>query len=48
MNQEDSSEARSAASRLAEAEPLPLLSTKLYRPPVTPDLEPRTRLLERL
>jgi LuxR family maltose regulon positive regulatory protein len=27
---------------------MPLLRTKLYRPPITPDLEPRTRLLERL
>jgi hypothetical protein len=27
---------------------LPLLATKLYRPPVTPDLEQRTRLMERL
>jgi len=27
---------------------LPLLTTKLYRPPVTPDLEQRTRLIERL
>jgi LuxR family maltose regulon positive regulatory protein len=48
MNQEDRSGARSAASQLAEAEPLPLLLTKLYRPPVTPDLEQRTRLLTRL
>jgi len=30
------------------AEPLPLLTTKLYRPPVTPDLEQRDRLIERL
>lgn len=27
---------------------LPLLTTKLYRPPVTPDLEQHTRLMERL
>ena len=26
----------------------PILTTKLYRPPASPDLEPRTRLLERL
>ena len=27
---------------------LPILATKLYRPPVTPDLEVRTQLLELL
>ena len=27
---------------------LPLLTTKLYRPPVTTDLEPRNRLIEQL
>jgi LuxR family maltose regulon positive regulatory protein len=42
MNQEDRSRAR------PEAESLPVLRTKLHRPPVTPDLGQRTRLIERL
>ncbi len=37
-----------AAKRRSGADSLPLLVTKLYRPPVTPDLEQRTRLMERL
>ncbi len=48
MNQEDHSGDQSAAERTAGAESVPLLLTKLYRPPVTPDLEQRTRLVERL
>jgi LuxR family maltose regulon positive regulatory protein len=32
----------------SEISALPLLTTKLYRPPVTPELEQRTRLIERL
>ena len=48
MNQENHSGDLSIAGRPAEAEPLPLLTTKLYRPPVTPDLEQRARLVERL
>jgi LuxR family maltose regulon positive regulatory protein len=32
----------------SEARNLPLLTTKLYRPPAAPDLEQRTRLLDRL
>lgn len=38
----------SAAEHSTDADSLSLLTTKLYRPPVTPDLEPRTHLVERL
>ena len=48
MNQKNRSGDLSAASQLTEPEPLPLLTTKLHRPPVTPDLERRARLMERL
>ena len=48
MNQESRSKTRSTTSQRTEADPLPLLTTKLYRPPVTPDLEQRARLIERL
>ena len=48
MNQENRSGDLSAAGRPVGAETLPLLTTKLYRPRATPDLEPRTRLVERL
>lgn len=48
MNQENHSGDTSVIQSLVGAEPLPLLATKLYRPPVRPDLEPRTRLVERL
>jgi LuxR family maltose regulon positive regulatory protein len=48
MNQKNRSGDLSAADQLAEPEPLPLLTTKLYRPPITLDLEQRTRLLARL
>jgi LuxR family maltose regulon positive regulatory protein len=48
MKQSNRSGDRSVAGRAAGTEPMPLLLTKLYRPPVTPDLEPRTRLMERL
>ncbi|NIV33549.1 MAG: hypothetical protein GWN58_30105, partial [Anaerolineae bacterium] len=48
MNQKNHASDRHLAEQPAGAEPLPLLTTKLYRPPVTPDLEQRARLIERL
>lgn len=48
MNQENHSGDASVTQPLAGAGSLPLLTTKLYQPPITPDLEPRTRLVERL
>jgi len=48
MNQKNHARDRHLAERTAGAESVPLLLTKLYRPPVTPDLEQRTRLLSRL
>jgi len=48
MDQKNHASDRSITERIGGAEPLPLLTTKLYRPPVTPDLEQRTRLMERL
>ena len=48
MKQRKRSGDRSAAEWLGGTESLPLLNTKLYRPPVTPDLEQRARLVERL
>ncbi|HSR29822.1 MAG TPA: AAA family ATPase, partial [Anaerolineae bacterium] len=48
MNQEGHSGDQSAAGGPVGAEPLPLLTTKLYRPPTRPDLEQRHRLLEHL
>jgi LuxR family maltose regulon positive regulatory protein len=48
MTQGNRSRDLSVAGRLAGAEAPPLLTTKIYRPPVTPDLEQRTRLIERL
>jgi hypothetical protein len=35
-----------AAVERSGAEFLPILATKLFRPPVTPDLEQRTRLTD--
>jgi hypothetical protein len=48
MNQKNHASDRHLAERTAGAESVPLLLTKLYRPPVTPDLEQRSRLMERL
>ncbi len=46
MNQKNRSGDLSAAGRLAGAESLPLLATKPYRSPVSPDLMQHTRLME--
>ena len=48
MDQKNHASDQPTIGRPVGAEPLPLLTTKLYRPPVRPDLEPRTRLEERL
>ena len=48
MNQKNRSAHLSLAGRLAGAESLPLLTTKAYRSPISPDLTQHTRVMERL
>lgn len=47
MNQGNRSSDLSVAEGLAEAECLPILTTKPYRPPLAPYLKQRPRLVER-
>ena len=46
--QEGQREVASEHAAASETVPLPILATKLHRPPVAPDILPRARLLEQL
>ncbi|MFN2185329.1 MAG: hypothetical protein ACK2US_00380 [Anaerolineae bacterium] len=48
MDQKNHASDQPTIGRTAGAESVPLLLTKLYRPPVRPDLEQRPRLEKRL